>query len=101
MVNDEFIKYGKSLDFELRVKNYHKDNFGHVKVEAIIDCDHLSEKELRSLENEIGRRVKNYRQVNPGRAHKSLLEWCKNLEEEDLKKIIREEYEKFNAKTII
>jgi len=93
-VNDEYIKYGKSLHFDRRLKNYHEDNDGDINMYAVVDCDHLTDKELHNLETAIGRRVKSYRQENPGRKRKALLEWCKDLDEEELKNIIQEEFNK-------
>ena len=94
-VNDEYIKYGKSLHFDRRLKNYHEDNDGDIHMYAVVDCDLLTDKELHNLETAIGRRVRDYRQENPGRKRKALLEWCKGLDEAILKSIIEEEFNKF------
>ena len=96
-VNHDFIKYGKSLNFDSRAKNYHEDNDGNVEMYPVVDCDHLTDKQLHSLETAIGRRVKEYRQENPGRKRRALLEWCKDLDESLLEKVIQEEFDKINA----
>lgn len=96
-VNKDFIKYGKSHDIEARIKDYKKDNDDQVKMYGVVDCDHLTNEQLRNLETAVGRRVKEYRQENPGRKRKALLEWCKNLDEEELKNIIHDEFNKIAA----
>ena len=96
-VNQDFIKYGKSHDIESRIKDYKKDNDDQVRMYGVVDCDHLTDEQLRKLETAVGRRVKDYRQDNPGRKIKALLEWCKNLDEEELKNIIQDEFNKIAA----
>lgn len=91
-VNDEYIKYGKSLDTESRKKDYEFDNDGHIIFYSVVDCELLNDEELTELETRIGRRVKNYRQTNPNRKISSPLEWCKGIELKELEEIILEEF---------
>jgi len=93
-VNDEYIKYGKSLDTESRKKDYEVDNDGHIIFYSVVDCKELSDSELTELETRIGQRVKGYRQTNPNRKILSPLEWCKDLQEDELVKVILEEFQK-------
>lgn len=101
-VNNQFLKIGKALDFQTRIKDYIDDQEGEVIVEAIVDLHYFTPKRIAQLETAIKRRLKPFSQYNmPGprdngtfRVRKGRTEWVKGISYDDVKQIILEEFEK-------
>ena len=94
LVNNEFIKVGRTIDLKRRSSEYFRDNDGDVNFEPIVIMEDYSDEEIKKFEAMLKKEFEEYRVVNP-KKNKGPLEWMKGISFEDTASTINHVFEKF------
>jgi hypothetical protein len=100
LVNNEFIKVGKTKDLKRRGGEYFRDNDGDVKFEPVIIMENYSQGEINKLEKMLKKEFIRYRVINP-KINKGRLEWMKNISSSDALIMINQVFKQFRDNILI